>query len=127
MTKTSTCSGDRSYTVPATSTTALKLKAFAASSCVYTFSAGGRTVALSQSSANNIKLQRLDMDHVEVTRENGSTYTVAGTYELFFGGTRVAGPFNTNTGVDLLPGTYELVTSFTTVDGAQTQRETINL
>lgn len=124
---TSTCSGDRSYTVPATSTTALKLKAFTASSCVYTFSAGGRTVALSQSSANNVKLQRLDMDHVEVTREDGSTYTVAGTYELFFGGTRVAGPFNTNTGIDLLPGTYELVTSFNTVDGAQTQRETINL
>jgi len=27
----------------------------------------------------------------------------------------------------VLPGTYELVTSFSTADGPQTQRETLNL
>jgi len=124
---TSSCSGDRSYSLPATSTTTLKLKAFQASSCVYTFTAGGRTITLNQAATNTINLKRLDIDNVEITRENGSTYTVTGTYEIYFGGTRVAGPYNTNTGVDLLPGTYELVTSFSTADGPQTQRETINL
>ena len=124
---TSSCSGDRSYTVPASTTTTQSLKAFTASSCVYTLNAGGRTVTLNQSSSNTITLQRLDVDNVEVTRENGSTYTVAGTYELYFGGARVAGPYNTNTGIDVLSGTYELVTSFSTADGPQTQRETLNL
>ena len=52
---------------------------------------------------------------------------MTGTYELYFGGTRVAGPFPTNSGVDLLPGTYELVTSFSTADGPQVQRETLTL
>ncbi|MFO0671896.1 MAG: hypothetical protein U0235_20110 [Polyangiaceae bacterium] len=124
---TSSCSGDRTYTVPANTTATQSLKAFTASSCVYTLNAGGRTVTLNQSSSNSITLQRLDVDNVEVTRENGSTYTVAGTYELYFGGARVAGPYNTNTGIDVLPGTYELVTSFSTADGPQTQRETLNL
>ena len=124
---TSSCGGDRAYSVPPTTTTALNLKAFQASACVYTFSAGGRTVTLNQTAANTVSLNRLDVDNVVVTRENGSTYTVTGTYEIYFGGTRVAGPFNTNTGIDLFPGTYELVTSFSTADGPQTQRETIVL
>ena len=121
----SSCGGDRSYLVPAGITTTLKLKAFAATACAYTFTAGGRTVALSQTATNSIKLSRLDVDNPVITRENGTTYTVNGTYELYFGGTRVAGPFNTNTGVDVLPGTYELVTLFSTADGPQTQRETL--
>jgi hypothetical protein len=53
------------------------------------------------------------------------TFNAGGRYELFFGGTRVAGPFNANTGIDILPGTYELVTSFSTADGPETERETI--
>ncbi|MDB4939444.1 MAG: hypothetical protein JWP87_6416 [Labilithrix sp.] len=121
---TSSCPNDRKYNLPATSTTALNLKAFVAN-CVYTFNAAGRTVTLNQTASNAISMNRLDVDNVTVTRENGTTYEVAGKYELFFGGTRVAGPFNTNSGIDVLPGTYELVTSFSTADGPQTQRETL--
>lgn len=124
---TSSCSGDRSYSVPATTTTQLKLKAFVESACVYTLNAGGRTVTLAQTTTNSVKLYRLDVDNVEVTKEDGSTYTTTGRYEVYFGGTRVAGPYNTNTGIDLLPGTYELVITFTTADGQQTQRETFTL
>lgn len=124
---TSSCSGDRSYSVPATSTTQLKLKAFVESGCVYTLNVGGRPTTLSQTSTNSIKLRRLDVDNVEVTKEDGSTYTTTGKYEVYFGGTRVAGPYNTNTGIDLLPGTYELVVTFSTADGQQTQRETFTL
>jgi hypothetical protein len=64
---------------------------------------------------------------VEVTREDGSRYTTSGKYELYYGGSRVAGPFDTNTGIDVLGGTYELVITFSTADGPQTQRHTIQL
>lgn len=124
---TSSCSGDRSYSVPATTTTQLKLNAFVESACVYTLNAGGRQVALSQTTTNSVKLYRLDVDNVEVTKEDGSTYVTTGKYEVYFGGTRVAGPYNTNTGIDLLAGTYELVVTFNTADGPQTQRETFTL
>jgi hypothetical protein len=124
---TSSCSGDRSYPVPATNTAQLKLKAFVETGCVYTLNVGGRPTVLSQTTTNAIKLHRLDVDNVEVTKEDGSTYTVTGKYEVYFGGTRVAGPYNTNGGVDLLAGTYELVVTFNTADGPQTQRETFTL
>lgn len=124
---TSSCSGDRTYSVPATNTAQLKLKAFVESNCVYTLNVAGRPTTLSQTSTNSIKLHRLDVDNVEVTKEDGSTYTTTGKYEVYFGGTRVAGPYNTNTGIDLLPGTYELVVTFSTADGPQTQRETFTL
>jgi hypothetical protein len=124
---TSSCSGDRSYSVPATTTTQLKLNAFVETNCVYTLNVAGRPTQLSQTAANNIKLHRLDVDNVEVTKEDGTTYMASGKYEVYFGGTRVAGPYNTNTGIDLLPGTYELVITFNTADGPQTQRETFTL
>jgi hypothetical protein len=124
---TSSCSGDRSYSIPATTTTQLKLKAFEQSNCTYTLNVGGRQVTLSQTTTNTVKLNRLDVDNVEVTKEDGTTYTTTGRYEVYFGGTRVAGPYNTNTGIDLLPGTYELVITYTTADGQQTQRETFTL
>ena len=98
-----------------------------ASAIEYPLNVGGRPTALSQTSTNSIKLHRLDVDNVEVTKEDGSTYLVTGKYEVFFGGTRVAGPYNTNGGIDLLPGTYELVVTFNTADGPQTQRETFTL
>ena len=124
---TSSCSGDRTYSVPATNTAQLKLKAFVETNCTYTLNVGGRPTTLSQTSTNSIKLHRLDVDNVEVTKEDGTTYTVTGKYEVYFGGTRVAGPYNTNGGIDLLPGTYELVVTFNTADGPQTQRETFTL
>ncbi len=124
---TSSCAGERTYAVPTASTTTLNLRAFQSPGCVYTLRAGGRAVTLSQTETNKITLNRLDVDDVAVTREDGLTYTVKGTYEVYYGGALVAGPFNTNTGLDFLPGTYELVIKFSTADGPQVQRETIAL
>jgi len=124
---TSSCSGDRSYTIPSTTgaTAAVALAAFVNSACTYTLNVGGRTQALGQSSTNNVTLHRLDVDAVTVTREDGSTYTVNGTYTLNFGGVQVAGPYNTGTGVDVLAGTYQFTLSYTDFDGPQTQTQSL--
>jgi hypothetical protein len=123
---TSSCGTDRAYAVAGGALTKLNLKAFQDTACVYTLTpGGGRAVELKQTAANTVTLKRFDVDDVEITRENGSTYTVKGTYEIYFGGALVSGPYPTNTGVNLLPGTYEVVTKFSTVDGPQTQRETL--
>jgi hypothetical protein len=126
---TSSCSGDASYTIPsATGTPApLALNAFVNSACTYTLSVGGRTQVLSQTSTNDVNLRRLDVDNVTITREDGTTYTVVGTYTLNYGGIQVAGPYSTGTGIDALPGTYEFSLSYTDFDGLQTQTQTITL
>jgi hypothetical protein len=121
----SNCRADRTYMLPVNSVrTPLKLKAFVDSACTYTLSVAGREQILNQSAPNAITLHRLDVDDVTVTREDGSTYLAHGTYEVFFGGNRVVRA-ETNSGIDMLPGTYELVISYQTVDGAKTQRQTL--
>jgi hypothetical protein len=124
---TSSCSGDRTYTIPsATGTPAtLALAAFTNSACSYTLNVAGRSQPLSQTATNNITLHRLDVDAVTVTREDGSTYTVNGTYTLNFGGVQVAGPFNTGSGTDVLAGTYQFSLNYTDFDGPQTQTQTL--
>ena len=121
---TSSVSGERTYSLPATAT--LNLQAYRNPSAVYTFTAAGRTVVLSQTSSNTLSLNRVDVDDVTVTREDGSTYVARGTYELYFGGNRVAGPYNTATGIDVLPGDYELVVKYRTADGEKTQRHMLS-
>ena len=123
----SSCSGDRSYSVSAIATGTLNLKAYTDSSCVYTLDVNGVTRTLSQTAANPFTLRRVDVDDVLVTREDGSTYTARGTYELYLGGLRVAGPYYTHNGIDALPGTYELVISYSTADGPKTQKHTFTL
>jgi hypothetical protein len=123
---TSSCTGDRAYTFSNAVRTPLKLKAFVDSACTYTLSVAGRTQVLGQSAANAVTLQRLDVDDVTITREDGSTYLVKGSYEVFFGGNRVVSA-STNSGIDMLPGTYELVITYATVDGTKTQRQTLTL
>jgi hypothetical protein len=124
---TSSCAGDRSYTIPsATGTPApLALTAFVNSSCVYTLTVAGIKQVLDQTTANAITLHRLDVNAVTITREDGTTYTVTGTYTLNSGGIQVAGPYNTSTGIDVLPGTYQFSLNFTDFDGPQTQTQTI--
>lgn len=122
---TSNC--ERNYTVPATASGTLSLKAFQFPSCNYTLNVSGRTVALTQTAGNNITLYRLDVDDVAVTREDGTQYTVRGSYELYFGGQLTAGPFSTNTGLNLLSGAYELVVKYTTALGPQTAHYTFSL
>jgi hypothetical protein len=123
----STCSGDKTYTIPSAAGTPapIALNAFANSACTYTLNVGGRTQILNQSQANAIVLHRLDVDSVTITREDGSTYVVAGTYTLNYGGVQVAGPYNTATGIDVLPGTYQFSLSYTDADGPKTQTQTL--
>jgi hypothetical protein len=60
------------------------------------------------------KLARLDVEHVQVSMPDGTTKQATGTVAI--GGTT---KFKTGTGIDLLPGTYELSISYThPADGA---------
>jgi hypothetical protein len=91
-----------------------------------------------------IKLERLDVDDVEVTKENGETYMVRGTWQLYrqgpnnawlpitikqdcSNGAGQAASFPTNAGLDVLPGTYRLVISYTTGEGPKTQEQTVTV
>jgi hypothetical protein len=123
----SSCAGERSYALPSNLQGSLNTKAFVNSACTYTVTIGGRTQTLDQNQSNSITVNHIDVDDVEVAREDGTIYQARGTYELFFGGNRVVGPLSTDTGLDLLPGTYELVIKYTTVDGPKTQRQTFTL
>jgi len=113
---TSNCN-ERNFTVPNTATGTLALKAFKFSECNYVFKTAGRTVNLNQAADNNISLSRIDLNDIEVTREDGTKYFTPGTYEIYFGGNLVAGPYNTKTGVDVLPGAYEVVVKYNTAEG----------
>jgi hypothetical protein len=104
----------------------LNLKAFVDSACTHTLNVAGRKVEISKTTPNDFTLQRLDVDDVTITREDGSTYITGGTFELFFGGNHMMWG-STNSGLDLLPGTYELVINYTTVEGPKTQRQTFTL
>ena len=129
---TSSCAGDRTYTIASsTSTTVtpapLALNAFVAPACTYTLTVGGRSVTLSQTQSNSISLNRVDVNNVTITREDGTTYTTTGTWTLNFGGVQVVGPVSTGTGVDVLPGTYEFSLSYTDFNGPQTTTQSLTL
>jgi hypothetical protein len=117
---------ERDYNIAPTASGTLALKAFAFPECSYRLNVPGRSIALSQSVDNNVTLHRIDVDDVLVTREDGTTFTKRGTYELYFGGSLVAGPYPTNSGIDALDGDYELVVKFTTGTGDKTNRYTIH-
>ncbi len=119
-TGTITSSCERNYSIPSSASGTVGLKAFTFPECSYTLNVGGRTVALNQTSSNDITLHRVDVDDVTVTREDGSTYTTKGTYEIYFGGNRIAGPYNTTSGIDLLSGAYEIVVKYNTAEGQKT-------
>jgi len=120
-----TSSCGRDYTLPP-GQSALALKAFRYSDCQYAVSVPGRTLPLTQTAVNDVVLHRIDVDDVDVTSETGAS-AVRGTYEIYYGGARIAGPFPTNTGVDALAGDYEVVVSYTTGIGPRTQRFTVRL
>ena len=81
---------------------------------------------------------------VEITKETGETYTTKGTWQLYRQGPNAtwlpitirqdcsngggaATSFPTNSGLDVLPGTYRLVISYTTGEGAKTQEHTVSV
>lgn len=118
---------ERSYVIPKDASGTLTLKAFKFSECDYVLTAGGRTVTLKQNATNDISLHRIDVDDVVVTREDGTKYTTRGTYELYFGGNRVAGPFSTKTGIDVFGGAYEVVVKYDTAEGPKTNHYNVSL
>lgn len=70
-----------------------------------------------------VRWQRLDVDDVEVTREDGSKFRTAGTYSIEWlnpAGTYVAWPdlqkLPTKTGVDLVLGHYRVTVAYTTLE-----------
>ena len=70
-----------------------------------------------------VQMQRLDVDDVDVTREDGSKFRTAGTYSIEWlnpAGTYVAWPdlqkLPTKTGVDLVPGHYRVTVAYTTAE-----------
>ena len=122
---TSTC--ERSYTIGGPGSQTLSLKAFSfPNECAYQIAVPGRLVTLSQTADTTINLHRIDVDDVVVTREDNTTFVQRGTYELYYGGALVAGPYPTNTGIDALDGDYEVVVKYTTGTGAKTNRYTIH-
>lgn len=91
---------------------------------------GGRTLALTLHGGQTLTLPigRVDMDDVVVTREDGTTVKVRGTYTVTCTDDNVRlGPFATSTGVDVLPGKYRVDLTYTTALGVQTKSYTIGL
>ena len=117
---------ERNYSVPASASGTVSLKAFKFSECSYVLNAGGRTVTLNQNGAD-VTLHRIDVDDVTVTREDGTTFVTRGTYELYYGGVLVAGPYDTNSGIDALAGDYELVVKYNTLEGQKANHYPITL
>jgi hypothetical protein len=64
---------------------------------------------------------RIDVDHVEVTLPGGATETRPGRYRIYAGATTTTPihetDFPTNTGIDVPPGSYTVVTTYTSNSG----------
>src|SRR5262249_15274744 len=83
------------------------------------------------------EVERLDIDEVAVTTDNGSVVSVPGTWVLekqvpFGDGGATFVPvfatsagFPTQTGVDGVPGTYRITTSYNTVEAGK--KTTVNV
>jgi hypothetical protein len=96
-----------------------------------------------------VQLERLDVDDVEVEKEDGTTYKVNGSWQVWRQGPNaswipvtqrtgqysdcsgtggaVAATYRTNTGIDVLAGTYRIVVSYSTAEGAKTQDFTVSV
>ncbi|HEY8072699.1 MAG TPA: hypothetical protein VIF62_01280 [Labilithrix sp.] len=98
-------------------------------------------LTLNPGDSKTIQLERLDIDDVTVTREDGTTYDVKGSYQLFrqgaagswipittrtdcSNGGAAQQSWPTATGVDVPAGTYRVLLSYTTAEGAKTQDNT---
>lgn len=102
------------------------------------------SLPLKPGETKTVQLERLDVDDVEVTKENGGTYMVKGTWKLFRqqangswapmtvrqdcsngAGQQISHP--TGTGIDVLPGTYRILISYSTAEGQKTQDHTVTV
>jgi hypothetical protein len=89
-----------------------------------------------------VPVDRIDVNDVTLTKETGEKYTVQGTWQLFTPGPnnswvpflvrdcaagQAAFSAPTKTGVDVLPGNYRVVVSYTTAEGGKTQEYVISV
>jgi hypothetical protein len=89
-----------------------------------------------------VPVDRIDVNDVSLTKETGEKYTVKGTWQLYTPGpnnswvpflVRDCGsgttPFTspTKSGLDVLPGNYRVVVSYTTAEGNKTQEHIISV
>lgn len=95
-----------------------------------------------------VPVDRIDVDDVRVTNERGEVTTVAGTYNLYRRNTSgdwepvsvwdrqmncgnvssyFWGPFPTRTGIDVLPGTYKIVTYYSTLEGSKKTEQLVTI
>ncbi len=67
----------------------------------------------------DMKVGRIDVDDVTVTNVDGSSHVQRGTYVIVnaASGRTVTATYPTNTGIDVLPGTYNVVATYTTSAG----------
>ena len=106
-------------------------------------------ITLKAGQTKTVQLERLDVDDVDVTKEDGTTYSVKGYYyvERDDNGTWVpvmtqmtesygscvdsgsATPFGatTGTGLDVLPGNYRVTIHYSTAEGQKTSVQTVSL
>lgn len=85
---------------------------------------------------STIAFKRIEVDHVQAFQRDGSATVVPGTYQIFKDGAVMevlncngarSTQFNTKTGVDVLPGTYDVVVTYTRpLDGTR-QTKTYHL
>ena len=72
----------------------------------------------------DFRIARLDVDHVDVTMDDGTVRQVHGMYQVYFGldahnrgRAALDSKYGTGTGVDLVPGPYTLVVEYPTSAG----------
>ena len=103
-----------------------------------------QTIALTPGQTKTIQLERIEVDDVEVTKETGEVYNQRGTWQIFRQGPNNAWipitarvdasngagtqqAYATNTGLDVFAGTYRVIISYTTAEGAKTQDQTVTV
>lgn len=106
-------------------------------------------ITLKAGQTKTVQLERLDVDDVDVTKEDGTTYSVKGYYTVerddngtwvpvmaqqteYYGSCVDSGsatPFgaSTGTGLDVLPGNYRVTTRYSTAEGQKTNVQTVSL
>ena len=103
-----------------------------------------QNIALTPGQTKTIQLERIEVDDVEVTKETGEVYTQRGTWQIFRQGpnnawipmtSRVDGSngagtqqnYATNSGLDVLAGTYRVIITYSTAEGQKTQDQTVTV
>ena len=99
-------------------------------------------IAMKAGEHKTVTLKRIDVNKVLLTREDGSKYYVAGTYkvyqqnptskgwrllEILDKNKEIVSEFHTETGLDVLPGTYKVELTYLTAEGKKSRDYILNL